>query len=214
MKKIALTTLLFFCLTFSFGQTKADVVSTTNYPQYFLGIDFSNASFVGDFKQSGYASPETMETIKNKYFVGWNEVLKKEKTKYDIPKAIRKDSVNYLIKPIMEINATTDVDKMPGEKVQRDTKTIQDLIKNYDFTQKEGIGYLFVVDYFDAKKNIAGIHFLAINLTNNEILIDQFMESRPMGFGIRNFWAKTFYNMIKMVEGKYYKKWKKEVAKS
>lgn len=213
MLKTIVTVLFVGTLFSSIAQTKEDVVFGTDYPEFFLGIDFSNAVFPGSFRQFNAAYPEEMENIKTKYFDAWNNILINERNKYNVPRALRRRSLEFRFDPIRAINATTDVEKMKGEKKKRTTKEVQKLIKKYDLQGKEGIGYLFFVDYLDADNNRAGIHFLAINLKNNKIIIDQFMESMPGGAGIRNYWAKSFYTFIRTIELKYFGKWKKEVKK-
>lgn len=175
-----------------------------------LGIDFSHVKLIGEFSQFAEAGATGAAVIRDKYFSGWNNLILNEYEKYNIEGMVRKENINLKISGINKINDNTSIEDLEADDQPNYSKEdIALFIKKYDFGVKEGIGLLMIADYLNKIREEAKYHFVAINLTNNEVLLYESFVTKPGGFGLRNYWAKTFYDVIISIRDVNYKNWKK-----
>jgi hypothetical protein len=211
MKKYLLLSMCLVGLSFGMkAQTVEDLLGNSYVQVTWLGIDFSHVKLIGEFNQFQEAGETGPELIKSKYFPAWNELIIKESDKYNVAAMIRKENVEMNIEPIMKINAKTDIADLEGRENPNYTEEeIREFVKKYNFGDKEGIGMLFIAESMNKTAVTARYHFVAINLSNNEVILQELFNTVPGGFGLRNYWAKSFYLVIDEIEGKKYKQWKK-----
>ncbi len=211
MKKIVA---LFCGLTFLTNALNAQSVEDLfqNSPTKFtwLGIDYSHVKLIGSFSNFNENTKITPEIIKNDYFVRWNELILKESNKYTIDKMFRKKDINYNIEGVTAINAQTDLTSIVQTASPNYTEIqLQQFVKNYYFNQSEGIGLLFVAESMNKIREEAIYHLLAINLTNNEILLCDKFTTKPGGIGLRNYWASSYLKVIETIRDHKYPAYKK-----
>ncbi len=193
----------------SSAQTIQDLFTSSGLPVRWLGIDYSQVQLVGDFSQFGEAGQKSAVEIRNRYFPGWNGLVVNERAKYDLQGMLRKDNISYEIEMISEINS-----KAPVEDIEvANAKTffaadIERFVKKYNPGNKEGIGVLLIAETLDKTREEAWYHFVAINLSNNKVLLQDRLRGKPSGIGLRNYWAGSFYDVMKGIEKKKYKEWK------
>lgn len=193
-----------FITTVAKTQDVKDLFNETDVPIVWLGIDFSQVKLIGDFFQIGEAGEMSPAQIRNRFFPAWNELVLRESRKYDIAGMFRKDEVIYGIDPIMEINKNASLAEMETESEPNYSKEdIQNFISDYNFDHNEGIGLLFVAESLNKYRERGTYHFVAINLANNEILLHERMAGSAGGFGLRNYWARTYYEVIREITGNY-----------
>jgi hypothetical protein len=214
MKKIVA---LFCGLTFLTNALNAQSVEDLfqNSPTKFtwLGIDYSHVKLIGSFSNFNENTKITPEIIKNDYFVRWNELILKESNKYTIDKMFRKKDINYNIEGVTAINAQTDLTSIVQTTSPNYTEIqLQQFVKNYYFNQSEGIGLLFVAESMNKIREEAIYHVLAINLTNNEILLCDKFTTKPGGIGLRNYWASSYLKVIETIRDHKYAAYKKRYA--
>ncbi len=85
---------------------------------------------------------------------------------------------------------------------------VKKIISEYDITGKEGIGLVFIMESFNKNKELGYIWVTFFDLETKEVLLSNKMSGKPGGFGIRNYWAKSYYNVMKSIEKKKWKAWK------
>lgn len=51
------------------------------------------------------------------------------------------------------------------------------------------------------------------NLSDNKVLITEKMKGEARGFGFRNHWARTVYNVINQIKLSKYEEWKSRYSK-
>jgi hypothetical protein len=211
MKKTLLLSLVLLISTFSVqGQNISDLFSKSDTKIYWLGIDFSHVKLIGDFTQFAEAGSVGAVTIKNKYFSGWNDLILNESKKYDIVGMFRKPNIYFQTNGISTINSNSETESMEADTEPNYKKEdIQSFIKSYDFGAKDGIGLLFVAESLNKRTESGKYHFVAINLTNNEILLHDVFVGKAGGFGLRNYWARSYYEVINEIRDQKYKAWKK-----
>lgn len=212
MKKISalLFGLIFLTSTF-YAQTVEDLFQNSPTKITWLGIDYSHVKLIGSFSNFNETTKITPEIIKNDYFVRWNELILKESNKYTIDKMFRKKDINYNIEGITSINAQTDLTSIEQTTSPNYTELqLQQFVKNYFFNQTEGIGLMFLAETLNKTSEVAIYHVLAINLTNNEILLTDKFVTKPGGFGLRNYWASSYLRVIETIRDHKYSAYKKK----
>lgn len=212
MKKIVA---LFCGLTFFINglnaQSVEDLFKNSQTKITWLGIDYSHVKLIGSFSNFNENTKITPEIIKNDYFVRWNELILKESNKYTIDKMFRKKDINYSIEGITAINAQTDLTSIEQAITPNYTESqLQQFVKNYYFNQADGIGLLFVAESMNKIREEAIYHVLAINLTNNEILLSDRFTTKPGGIGLRNYWASSYLKVIETIRDHKYAAYKKK----
>ena len=211
MKKIVA---LFCGLTFLTNalnaQSVEDLFQNSPTKITWLGIDYSHVKLIGSFSNFNENTKITPEIIKNDYFVRWNELILKESNKYTIDKMFRKKDINYNIEGVTAINAQTDLTSIVQTTSPNYTEIqLQQFVKNYYFNQSEGIGLMFVAESMNKIREEAIYHILAINLTNNEILLCDKFTTKPGGIGLRNYWASSYLKVIETIRDHKYPAYKK-----
>jgi len=213
MKKINVTifTLLVFIVT-GYSQTAGDLFKPGQLRYY--GIDYSHVKLMGDFSQFMGAGETTLATMRNTYFPEWNTLVVSEADKYDLKGMLRKDKLLADLSMITSINANTPFETMEGSESPVYSKAdIQNFIRNYSTTQRDGIALLFVAESMNKTLNEAYFHIVIFRLSDNEILIHERLRGEPIGMGLRNYWAGALYKVMGQVEKKHYMQWKKTYSK-
>jgi len=213
MKKIILIAALLF-----FGNVNAqsikDLFNPSSTPITWLGIDFSHVKLIGDFAQVAEAGQVGPIAIRDMYFPGWNGLFYKEAEKYNVKEMLRKETVLINTTAIDAINASASIEGLEGTEDPEYTKEdIQGFVRNYKFNTSEGLGVFMVAESLNKNRVLATYHFIVIDLKNNEILLHEKMSAAPGGFGIRNYWARSFYNVMLNIRDNEFKAWKKMYGK-
>ncbi|MFO0415517.1 MAG: hypothetical protein ACK50E_07665 [Bacteroidota bacterium] len=209
---------LFLAIMFSMAlinakaQKVSDLFGSSSTKIIWLGIDFSHARLFGDFAQFAEAGSTGPLVLKNKFFPAWNELVLSEPKKYDVAGMFRKENMLYKINTITKINSNAPIEDLMDAENEPDYKKedIQKFIKSYDFDEKQGIGLMFVAESMNKYREMGKYHFVAINLSNKEILLHDVFEGKAGGFGLRNYWARSFYEVILQIRDQQYKIWKRE----
>ncbi len=205
--------------------SKADIFDEKT-PITWLGLDFSLTKFIGTANQGGMAEgvkslfkkKEAGEdenisntTFRETYTTAWNQLFIDELKKYDVAKAVHRESVKYAIDVAIKTNkGLTGKDffsNNPSDFKRLTEDSIAAAVKKYDFQNNDGIGLLFFVEGMSKGLSSAGIWVTFINMKTKTVLLTKYQTAKPGGFGFRNYWAKTFYTVIKDTEYDF-KKWK------
>lgn len=199
---------LFLLITFLFSfyinkaQTAADVFAD-NTPITYVGIDFTHAKYFGNGEPF---DPQVFVPLTKRI----NNLIVTEYDKYNIEKAIKKQ-VLLKIDVTDALNETVDGSKMIVTKAENLTEAdVKKLVSNYDLKgyEKSGIGMVFVVDLLDKNAVNASIWVTFFSLSTKQILFTEQMLGQAGGFGLRNYWARPFAEIIGDMKSKEWKKWK------
>ena len=211
MKKVVYLITVFSLIScFGISQKIEDLFTKSETKITWMGIDFSHVKLIGEFSQFAEAGTTGVAAIRNKYFSGWNNLILNEYEKYNIEGMFRKENINLKIAEINKINENTSIEDLEADEQPNYTKEdIALFVKKYNFEEKAGIGLLMIADYLNKTREEAKYHFVAVNLSNNEVLLYESFVTKPGGFGLRNYWAKTFYDVIVSIRDDKYKNWKK-----
>ena len=203
--------LFLFVLLISFGavsaQTRSDVFNK-DIEVTWLGLDFTNAKFLGDREKFGSESD-----VKH-LMTAWNELIINESEKFNVAKAVDRSKVTNAIEVTTARNGEVDVQAIFTDN-QKDYLHIQPsdidgIVSSFDFKGKTGIGLVFIVESF-SKPNVEGSMYVTfVNMGSKELLFSERLTAEPKGFGMRNFWAGAIYGVLTKMQKKEFGNWKKK----
>jgi len=212
-QRILLTVLVILTATGLKAQSASDFFYGDNYPVQWLGIDYSQVKLVGDFSQFGGHGTKDADEIRDTYFGAWNRLVLNEPNKYDLKEFLRIRHLDININMIMKRNDNADTKNMftynPDFLNKEDIKKI---VESYDLKGEEGLGVVFIAESLNKIDEEAYFHFIVLNLKTKEVLISERLRGTPSGFGLRNYWAGAFYDILKNIDERYYKIWKQKYA--
>lgn len=198
MKYILLFTSLLF-IQFTSGQKSMKDFFTNKTQVVFLGMDFTQAKFIGKKKFP------SADGLKNHAIKSWNRFLATEPGKYSLQEAFGlKDkyyynSINYFLKR----NQTIDVAaKITDDDYSLTKEDVKKNVATYNTFEKEGLAVSFVVESFNDPKGEAHAWVVYIDLPSNEVIYMEKMMGKPGGLGQVNFWARSMYNIVTQIEKK------------
>lgn len=192
------------CLnTFStLAQTKDDIFGGSAEIT-FLGIDFTQTTFIGTAAQFKDAGEISSSEFRDKYVPGWNQLFINEQKKYDVAKAVKRSEVTYAMNVTEKTNNAIKKDFFsddPNDFKKLDEQKIANLVKDYDFQGKSGIGLIFFIDGMSKAKDEASGWVTFVDMKSKKVLLTEYKTGKAGGFGFKNYWAKSFLNILKSTE--------------
>lgn len=176
----------------------------------FLGLDFTQARFVGSY---GFDNPYTIE---NHYLEEWNKLMLREFNKYNMYEALRVDYYHYTadFEHHIELNKRVNVKEViTNDPYRMDLDLVKKTVETYQIEKKNAIGVSLIVESFDKNLGLASIWVTFIDLGTGEYLYAELIKGEASGIGFRNYWARSFYEVINKVKRDRYKKWKRKFRK-
>ena len=188
----------------AFSQTAKDIFNSGEPPITYLGVDFTQARLINDAAASA-------SDLKEKHFPGINQVVINEPKKYDLPKAFRK-TINNDISVTEKANATIDAEKIKSSNSSDETRlnaaAIQNVVNQYDLGGKKGIGLVFIMEGLNKAAAKGSMYVTFIDMPSRKVLFTERMTGKAGGFGYKNFWAKTVFEVLEDIEKTKFKEWK------
>lgn len=188
MKKIALYILmgtLWFPLQANEPQVNSDGL-------VWFGIDYSLVQFIGSRDQFS-----DLDKIRENYFRSWNELIMTEKDKYDLMTAFSVSKISYEMDNTIRRSQERDMNGI----VQMDSYSIdEEQVKravrfNTDPSMKR-VGAMFVMETLNKQAQNSTMWLAVFNVATGEILYMKRYSGAVGGFGFRNYWARSYYNVI------------------
>ncbi len=170
-----------------------------------FGLDFSNIRLIGP---EGFTDPQN---IIDTYFDAMNTLVLNEPDKYDLKKIFYKQEVSIDLSVVNERNNLPDPGKMVLEgnaEYSLDVATISKIVKAYKPGEKEGIGLVFIMDNFNKTQDMGYMWVTFFDISTKGVLLTERMSGKASGFGFRNYWANTYYVVMKAIEKTGYNSWK------
>lgn len=201
---VMLIALLALCIVTTNAQTIQDVFKAeTNLT--WLGIDFSGVKILGH-------TDIEVEDFANRQFAGINELVLNEPKKFDLPKAFHKATVTTDLSIVKAKNKGLDPDKIKSandaDRTRFTNATIEKMVKGYDFGGKKGVGVVILMESMSKTAERSSMYITFINMSNGKVIHTERIEEKVGGFGLRNYYAKSIYEMLKDIEKSKYKDWK------
>lgn len=203
---------LFFLLSLAAGlatyaQTKADIFGSSDIT--WLGLDFTQAKFIGTPYQFKDAGEISNEEFRDKYAPAWNQLFVVEMKKYNVAEAVKRSEVKYATEVTDKANSSIKgsfTSNDPDDYKKLDESKISQLVKSYDFKGNKGIGLLFFVDGLSKGKEEANVWVTFVNMDKKTVLLTQNERGSARGFGFKNYWAGAFADVIKHMKSDF-KNW-------
>ena len=168
----------------------------------YLGLDFTHARLVDT-----YAFADT-EIVRGTLLYQWNHMVTSEPDKYDVPKYFGKPTIVLNLKIMDDRNSKIDATTLIQDgfyTLKRDE--VPQIVSSIDFGGLEGLAVFFIVGSYN-KIILNGAYFLVVyDIDHSEILYVKNYSAKPKGFGLRNFWAKTYYTILKQVQSDWKRNW-------
>jgi hypothetical protein len=190
-----------------FAQTKSDVFNPDTEITW-LGLDFTGAKFIGDRERLGSTSDirHLLDAL--------NELMVKEADKYNVAAALKRKQVQNAIEVTMEHNAELDILSLisaeGNDHVHLSPDLVEQIISDYDFKGKSGIGLLFNVESLNKLIEEGSFWVTFVNMGTKEVLFTERLTAPPSGFGMRNFWAGSVNGVLAKIKKKEFENWRKK----
>jgi hypothetical protein len=181
---------------------------TNSTPLTFLGVDFTQARVIGE-------AVTDANDMRDRFFPGINNVIIGEPKKYDLAGAFHTE-VSSDLDAVKKRNAAINTDHIKSgnsaDFSRLKTTDIDKLVKGYDFGGKKGVGLLFVMDGMSKPEEAANVYVTLVDMGSKKVLLAEKMEGKAGGFGFRNYWVHTIYEVLKDIKKSKYNEWKKKNA--
>lgn len=176
----------------------------------FLGLDFTQARFVGSY---GFDNPYTIE---NHYLEEWNKLMLREFQKYNMHEALRVNYYHYSANfdHHIELNKRVNIKEViTNQPYRMDLKLVKKTVETYQLENMKGIGVSFIVESFDKNLGLGSIWVTFIDLSTGDFIYSELIRGEANGVGFRNYWARSVYEVINKVKRDKYTKWKRKFRK-
>lgn len=170
-----------------------------------FGIDYTQVQCIEDAEGGGFTNPND---IVNRMFRSWNGLFITEGDKYDLQKAFDKKTVKFNNESVDQLNEDVE----PGSLIVDEPKDFSEsqlasMIKKYESNQYEGVGLVFIAEQLNKAKEIGVYHIVFFDIASRNILVSKKMSGEAGGFGFRNYWAASYYEVLKKCKKTFPKKW-------
>jgi len=182
------------------AQSKTDVFDGKT-PITWLGLDYTQAKYIAESSESS-ESPVTNETVKL-YIPSWNYLFLTEQKKFNVARATHRMYIDNALIVTEKANRTIDKDFIFKNRTDINALTeenIADLVKNYDYQGKTGIGMLFFIESMDKNTNTEGAWVTFVDMSSKTLLYTTYLTAKTGGVGFRNNWADATYKILRQVE--------------
>lgn len=190
------------------AQERRDIFNATTEITW-LGVDFSEAKFIGDRERLGSESDirHLLDAI--------NDLMIKEADKYNVAAAIQRKKVENATQVTAEHNAELDVLSMLStdgkDHIHLKPDGVDQIIASYDFKGLSGIGMMINVESLNKLIEEGSFWVTFVNMSTKEVLLTQRVVSPPSGFGMRNFWAGAINGALVKIKKKEFENWRTKV---
>jgi len=193
----------------TFAQSKQDIFDGKT-PITWLGLDYTQAKYVGLDTTKGITAPVFTEQFIKVYVPAWNYLFMTEQKKYNVAKATHRANVAYALSVTEKANSALTgnivATKGAGFKTLAE-QDISELVKRYDFQGKTGIGLLFFIADMDKDKKEEGAWVTFVDMKEKTVLLTLYATGKTGGMGFRNNWADATFDILKQIEA--YPHWAK-----
>ncbi len=176
-----------------------------------LGIDFSKARFT---KKDFNITQEVLRYYLNE----WNLLIISDQKKYDIRLSFRKPVMSYDLSLISKCNKTVKINNILHENITLNDLQSEESICNYvrslEMPQQHRFALMFIVESFDTNSKTGSVWVVVTETSSKEpVLCEKFIKN-PSGFGVKNYWARIFYNVLFDIKSYAFCRWENLVKKS
>lgn len=174
-----------------------------------VGINFSKAKFT----REGFDYPQ--EVLQH-YFHEWNMLILNDQKKYDIRMSFRKPVMQYDLSVVTRLNKAVKINDILSRHINiRDVFTddrMRELAAALPLPETLPFALSFWVESFDTATKTAAIWVVISKTETREVVLCEKFLKQPAGFGTRNYWARTFYNVFYDIQSSAFLRWENMVV--
>ena len=196
-KSILILLAALFINATSFGQS-SDISNAKNWT--WLGIDYTHCYFITsmDFIDADDLLSRTK---------AWNKLVYSEREKY-IDKTLKGKKVLFSTDMIKDRNMEIDMDKKitDDESLYKhlDREQVKGIISSYEIPDDlSGIALVLIADSYSKPQEAGAYYVTFLDLDTKEVLSTERKAGKAKGFGLRNYWANSFYRVLKEIGEEY-----------
>lgn len=175
------------------------------------GINFSMAKFT----RNGF---NFSQEIMQHYFHDWNMLILNDQKKYDIRMSFRKPIMQYDLSLVTKINKGVKVSSVLSSHIHLNDILNEEKIRAYisqlSFDARQKYALTFLVESFDADTKIASIWVVVFRTADSEVVLCEQYLKAPGGIGTRNYWGRTFYNLLYDIKTYAFQRWENMVQEN
>ena len=168
MKKYILIFLIsIISINFLNAQDLNKVLFDVEYGIDFVGLDFTEAKFIGG---EGEYAPSF--DLKNKWIPNWNTLFYTQSEKYDIGRFLRKRNVVNNAEYTIDLNSNIEIENMYSYKpyMKFSEEELQKIVNRYNFKYENEVGVSLIVTSFDKPSKSAVIYVVWFNTKTLKII--------------------------------------------
>lgn len=193
INKIIASLILVLTTTFGWSQSENEPTNIT-----FLGIDYSHIKLIGQMAQFNSSGEVSSNQVIDNYFPAWNQLFINEQKKYDMAKALNQNNVIYDIEFFAKQNKATNPKTLFAENNPNYTEQeIEKFVNSNKYTAKTKYVAYFIAESYNKGLEVATYRFVVAETKSKKVVANQIYTSKPGGFGIKNYWASTYYKILK-----------------
>jgi len=157
------------------------------------GIDYTLVKFIGSADQFN-----DLPKIQSYYFRAWNEIVQAESGKYDLNKAFSVATVHYNMEKTILRSQERDMNGiLQFGPYSIDEEQVKSVVMLNTDPSTDKLGAMFVMETLNKTEAISTMWLAVFNLASGEILYLKRYIGAVGGFGFRNYYARSLYNVIK-----------------
>lgn len=172
---------VFICLIVSVS------LSAEKNPYYVYGVDFS--------KVKVYCASESPEKFVQA-FKDINILLISENEKYNFSHILN-NKVELKIDPMLKKLSNCDYSDLITFDSEYGEINCAEIIKDYNLSQKEGVGVVLIAKLLNKPLERAIYDFVIFDISTRNILYIKELAGEASGFGLRNYWAGSIYDILR-----------------
>jgi len=161
-----------------------------------LGLDFSQASFIGSAKDAGNI---TSDQFRDKYTTSWNQLIVNQPKVYDVAGMVHRPDIKYALNVTAKANRAIQRNFFSANNSdfrKMNEKVIGDIVSHYNFQAQQGTGVIIFVDGMSTAQGEAGGWVTMVDMKTKRVLSTTFRTGKAGGFGFKNYWAKAWANIL------------------
>ena len=174
-----------------------------------VGINFAKAKFTRD----GFTL--TQDAL-HRLFHEWNMLILNDQKKYDVRMSFRKPVMQYDLSVTTKLNKSVKLNDIMTHYVSvKDTfndEQICEYVSGLNFPTSMKYALTFLVESFNATLKNAAIWVAVVATETRDVVLCEKFLKKPAGIGVRNYWARTIYNVFYDIQSQSFKRWESMVG--
>ena len=157
-----------------------------------FGIDYSYVKFIGTRDQFS-----DLEKIRWQYFRSWNELVMTERNKYNLNQAFAVPGIIYDMEGAIERSQQRDMsDIVQSGPWSLGRIDVESLVRECVDPSVDKVGAMFVMETLNKLQGVSTMWLAVFRVNTGDILYMERYTGAVGGFGFRNYYARSYYNVI------------------